>query len=127
MVTVLVIDADPAVRLAVKSVLEPAGLTVIGVADAAAALERLAVLRADLVICDIDPSAPDTEPGISAIGTNRPERSSSAAMYSWKIGPTRVVQNVISPTDDWRSTTGTSNTVYGSSQSKGAAASLRVP
>jgi CheY-like chemotaxis protein len=67
MVTVLVIDADPAVRLAVKSVLEPAGLTVIGVADAAAALERLAVLRADLVICDIDPSAPDTEPGISAL------------------------------------------------------------
>lgn len=66
-VTVLVIDSDPAVRLAAKSVLEAAGLTVIRVADAAAAFERLAVLRADLVICDIDASTPDGRLAISAI------------------------------------------------------------
>ena len=67
MVTVLVIDADPAVRLAVKSVLEPADLTVIAVAEAAAALERLAVLRADLIICDVEASTPDGKPATSAI------------------------------------------------------------
>ena len=66
-VTVLVIDSDPAVRLAARSVLEAAGLTVIAVADAAAAFERLAVLRADLVIWDIDASAPDGGLAISAI------------------------------------------------------------
>jgi CheY-like chemotaxis protein len=67
MVTVLVIDADPAVRLAVKSVLEPADLTVIAVAEAAAALERLAVLRVDLIICDVAASTPDGKPATSAI------------------------------------------------------------
>ena len=65
--TVLVIDADPAVRLAAKSVLEPGGLMVITVADARAALERLAVLRADLVICDVDALAADGRDAISAI------------------------------------------------------------
>ena len=58
---------DPAVRLAARRVLEPAGVTVIAVADAAAALARLAVLRADLVVCDIDAFAPDGRPAISAI------------------------------------------------------------
>src|SRR5439155_25874016 len=67
MVTVLVIDADPAVRLAVKSVLEPADLTVIAVAEAAAALERLAVLRVDLIICDVAASTPDGKPATSPI------------------------------------------------------------
>lgn len=67
MVTVLVIEADPAVRLAIKNVLDTAGLTVIAVADVPTALERLTVLRADLVICDIDASAPDGTPAISAI------------------------------------------------------------
>lgn len=66
-VTVLVIDADPAVRLAVKSVLEPADLTVIAVAEAEAALERLAVLRADLIICEVEASTPDGKPATSAI------------------------------------------------------------
>jgi CheY-like chemotaxis protein len=66
MLTVLVIDADAAARLAVKNILEPAGLSVIAVADAAAALERLAVIKADLVICDIDTSAPDGTPAVSA-------------------------------------------------------------
>jgi len=72
MVTVLVIDEDPAVRLAVKSVLEPAGLTVIAVAKAAAALERLAVLRADLIICDAEASTPDGKPATSAIADTDP-------------------------------------------------------
>ena len=67
MLTVVVIDADPAVRLAVKNVLEPAGFTIITVADAADALERLPVRNADLIICDIDASAPDGTPAISAI------------------------------------------------------------
>jgi CheY-like chemotaxis protein len=66
-ITVLVIDSDAAVRLAAKSVLEAAGLTVIAVADAATAFERLAVLRADLVICDIDASTLDGRLAISAI------------------------------------------------------------
>lgn len=65
--TIVVIDADPAVRLAVKNILGPAGFTIIAVADTAAALERLRVLKADLVICDIDLSAPDETPAISAI------------------------------------------------------------
>src|SRR5262249_56299373 len=65
MITILVIDADPAVRLAARRVLEPAGFTVIAVSDAAAALVRLSVLRADLVICDSHALAPD---GSSAVG-----------------------------------------------------------
>jgi CheY-like chemotaxis protein len=67
MITVFVIDRDPAVRLAARRVLEPAGFTVVAAADAAAALARLAVLRADLVVCDIDALAPDGRPVISAI------------------------------------------------------------
>ena len=67
MITVFVIDRDPAVRLAARRVLEPAGFTVITVAEGAAALARLAVLRADLVVCDIDALAPDGRPVISAI------------------------------------------------------------
>src|SRR5262249_61729353 len=65
--TVLVMDADPAVRLAGKSVLEPTGFTVIAVADARAALERLAVLRADLVTFDSDSSAAGGSAAISAL------------------------------------------------------------
>jgi CheY-like chemotaxis protein len=66
-ITVLVIDADPAVRLAAKGALDPAGLVVIAVPDAAAGLKRMAVLKADLVICDIGAFAPDGKPAISAI------------------------------------------------------------
>ena len=67
MITVFVIDRDPAVRLAARRVLEPAGFTVLAAADIAAALARLAVLRADLVVCDIDALAPDGRPVISTI------------------------------------------------------------
>jgi len=67
MITVFVIDRDPAVRLTARRVLESAGFTVIAVADAAAALARLAGLRADLVVCDIDALAPDGRPVISTI------------------------------------------------------------
>jgi len=55
---VLVIDADPAVRLAARRVLGPAGLTLIAVFDASAALARLAVVRADLIICDVIAGVP---------------------------------------------------------------------
>ena len=63
----LVIDADPLVRLTAMRVLEPAGFTLIAVADASAALAWLAVLRADLVICDVDALAPDGSPATNAI------------------------------------------------------------
>jgi DNA-binding response OmpR family regulator len=53
MITILVIDADPAVRLTARRVLERAGFTVIAAADRRSALARLASLKADLVICDI--------------------------------------------------------------------------
>ena len=67
MVTVLVIDADPAVRLAAKRALKPAGFTLIAVGDVTAALSRLAVIRADLVICDVDALASTGTPAIKAI------------------------------------------------------------
>ena len=65
--TVLVIDADPAVRLAATRVLEPAGFTVIAAADAAAALAWLAVVSADLAICDVEALAPTGTSAIDAI------------------------------------------------------------
>ena len=74
MITVLVIEADPAVRLAVRRVLEPAGFTLIVVADASVALARLAVVRADLVICDIDALASDCSPATNAIADAAPSR-----------------------------------------------------
>jgi len=72
MMTVLVIDADPVVRLVARRVLEPAGFTLIAVADASTALARLAVVRADLVICDVDALAPDGSPAINAITDTDP-------------------------------------------------------
>src|SRR5215469_9571683 len=66
-VLVLVLDADPAVRLAAKRVQGPAGLTLIAVSDFSAAVARLAVVRADLVMCDVDALAPDGTPAIEAI------------------------------------------------------------
>ena len=53
MITILVIDADPTVRLIARRVLERAGCTVIAAADRRSALARLASLKADLLICDI--------------------------------------------------------------------------
>jgi DNA-binding NtrC family response regulator len=53
MITILVIDADPAVRLTARRVLERAGYIVITAAERRSALARLASLKADLVICDI--------------------------------------------------------------------------
>src|SRR5437764_14832347 len=53
MITILVIDADPAVRLTARRVLERAGFIVIAAAERRSALARLASLKADLLICDI--------------------------------------------------------------------------
>jgi CheY-like chemotaxis protein len=53
MITILVIDADPAVRLTARRVLERAGCTVIAAADRRSALARLASLKVDLLVCDI--------------------------------------------------------------------------
>ena len=53
MITILVIDADPTVRLIARRVLERAGCTVIAAANRGSALTRLASLKADLLICDI--------------------------------------------------------------------------
>lgn len=68
MITILVVDADPAVRLTARRVLETAGFTVISVANASAALHRLESLRADLVICDINMAGAE---GATAIDTIR--------------------------------------------------------
>ena len=65
--TVLIIDADPAVRLAATRVLERAGFTLIAVADTSAALAWLAVVSADLVICDLEALAPTGTSAIDAI------------------------------------------------------------
>ena len=54
MITVLVIDGDPTVRLTVKRVLERAGFAVFTAADMSAALRPLGSLKMDLVICQID-------------------------------------------------------------------------
>ena len=54
MITVLVIDGDPAVRLTAKRVLERAGFAVFAAADMSAALRPLGSLKMDLVICEID-------------------------------------------------------------------------
>jgi CheY-like chemotaxis protein len=54
MITVLVIDGDPAVRLTAKRVLERAGFAVFAAADMSAALRPLGSLKMDLVICGID-------------------------------------------------------------------------
>jgi len=53
MITILVIDADPAVRLTARRVLERAGFIVIAAADRRSALARLTSLKADLLVCDI--------------------------------------------------------------------------
>jgi DNA-binding NtrC family response regulator len=67
MITVLVIDPDPVVRLAARRVLEPAGVILIAIANVSTALARLAVVRVDLVIYDIDALAPDGMPAINAV------------------------------------------------------------
>jgi DNA-binding response OmpR family regulator len=54
MITVLVIDGDPAVRLTIRRVLERAGFAVFTAADMSAALRPLGSLKMDLVICQID-------------------------------------------------------------------------
>jgi CheY-like chemotaxis protein len=54
MITVLVIDGDPAVRLTAKRVLERAGFALFAAADMSAALRPLGSLKMDLVICEID-------------------------------------------------------------------------
>jgi len=68
MITVLVIDRDPMVRLIVRRVLERAGIAVIAVADGLTALRRLASLRMDLVICEIGTPGPDGTDAIAEIG-----------------------------------------------------------
>src|SRR5260370_17843332 len=72
MITVLVIDGDPAVRLTVKRVLERAGFAVIAVPDGLTALRRLASLKMDLVICEIGMSGPTGEEATAEIGRADP-------------------------------------------------------
>jgi CheY-like chemotaxis protein len=88
MITILVIDADPAVRLTTRRVLERAGFTVIAAADRRSALARLASLKVDLVICDIGeersggPSLRDigsSDPGMRMLVLSRKDLSSPAA------------------------------------------------
>jgi DNA-binding NarL/FixJ family response regulator len=67
MITILVIDADPLVRLRAKHVLDAAGFTVIAVADAGSALNLLASLKADLVICELALPGPESASDIATI------------------------------------------------------------
>src|SRR5258708_16838696 len=71
MITILVIDADPAVRLVARRVLERAGVTVIAAADRGSALARLASLKVDLVICDIGEDR-NGGPTLRDLGTSHP-------------------------------------------------------
>ena len=71
MITILVIDADPAVRLVARRVLERAGVTVIAAADRGSALARLASLKVDLVICDIGEDR-NGGPTLRDLGTSDP-------------------------------------------------------
>ncbi len=73
MITVLVIDRDPMVRLIVRRVLERAGIAVIAVTDALTALRRLASLRMDLVICEIGTPGSDGTDTIAEIGRADPQ------------------------------------------------------
>ena len=72
MITVLVIDRDPVVRLIVRRVLERAGIAVIAVADGLTALRRLASLRMDLVICESGTPGSDGTDAIAEIGRADP-------------------------------------------------------
>ena len=87
MITILVIDADPTVRLIARRVLERAGCTVIAAADRGSALTRLASLKVDLLICDIGedqnggPSLRDlgsSDPGMRMLVLSRKDLSSPA-------------------------------------------------
>lgn len=71
MITILVIDADPAVRLVARRVLERAGVTVIAAADRGSALARLESLKVDLVICDIGEDR-NGGPTLRDLGTSDP-------------------------------------------------------
>jgi CheY-like chemotaxis protein len=88
MITILVLDADPAVRLTARRVLEHAGFTVITAADRHSALAWLASLMVDLVICDIGEdrsTAPmlrdsgNSDPGMRMLVLSRKDLSSPAA------------------------------------------------
>jgi CheY-like chemotaxis protein len=87
MITILVIDADPTVRLIARRVLERAGCTVIAAADRGSALTRLASLKVDVLICDIGedqnggPSLRDlgsSDPGMRMLVLSRKDLSSPA-------------------------------------------------
>jgi CheY-like chemotaxis protein len=88
MITILVIDADPMVRLITRRVLERAGCTVIAAADRRSALARLASLKVDLLVCDIGddqnggPSLRDlgsSDPGMRMLVLSRKDLSSPTA------------------------------------------------
>jgi CheY-like chemotaxis protein len=72
MITVLVVDGDPAVGLTIRRVLERAGFAVIAVPDGPTALRRLASLKMDLVICEIEMPGPAGEAAIAEIGRADP-------------------------------------------------------
>ena len=88
MITILVIDADPGVRLTARRVLARAGFAVITAVDRRSALACLASLKADLVICDIDedrsggPTLRDSgnwDPGMRMLVLSRKDLSNNPA------------------------------------------------
>src|ERR1700730_14388991 len=70
--TGLVVDGDLAVGLTIRRVLERAGFAVIAVPDGPTALRRLASLKMDLVICEIEMPGPAGEAAIVEIGRADP-------------------------------------------------------
>src|SRR3984893_9420527 len=70
--TGLVVDGDLAVGLTIRRVLERAGFAVIAVPDGPTALRRLASLKMDLVICEIEMPGPAGEAAIAEIGRADP-------------------------------------------------------
>jgi CheY-like chemotaxis protein len=88
MITILVLDADPAVRLTARRVLAHAGFTVITAADRHSAIAWLASLAVDLVICDIGEDrstgpmlrdSGNSDPGRRMLVLSRKDLSSPAA------------------------------------------------
>jgi CheY-like chemotaxis protein len=77
MITVLVVDGDPAVGLTIRRVLERAGFAVIAVPDGPTALRRLASLKMDLVICEIEMPGPAGEATIAGSAEPIRRRASS--------------------------------------------------
>src|SRR5580704_19575892 len=95
MITVLVVDGDPAVGLTIRRVLERAGFAVIAVPDGPTALRRLASLKMDLVMCEIEMPGPAGE--LRSPKSAEPIRRRASSRCR-----TRIAQSATRGTARWR-------------------------